>query len=89
MSMHVKCEIGPKFENRHFFTFLNFKKPGTYVKHPYMNSICTKFKGRRWKNDSVIDNASKTPKLPNFKFLRPNDLEDEGQGHSQSIGVEI
>ena len=89
MSMHLKCEIGPKL--RHFLTFLNFKKPGTYVKHPYMNSICTKFEGRRWKNDSVIDHASQ-PKIanvsPNFHVFCPNDLEDEGQGHPFSIAIE-
>ena len=45
-----------------------------------------KFEGLRLKNDSGIDNANKPPQI--LSILRPDDLEDEGQGHSQSIGVE-
>ena len=49
--MHTKfggqAQIGPKLRNRHFFLYLNFEKPGTYVKLPYMNYISTKFEGHR------------------------------------------
>ena len=61
MFTRVKCIIGPKLRKQSFFKFLNFKKPGTYVKHLYMNSICTNFEGHRWNNDSVIDHAIQPP----------------------------
>ena len=91
MFTHVKCEIGPKLRKPSFFFNFWIKKLGTYVKHLYINSICTKFEGRRWKIDSVIDHAS-WPKIaqvsPNFHVFCPNDLEDEGQGHPFSIAIE-
>ena len=64
VEMRKPSKFGQNFE------FLNFKKPRTYVKHPYMNSFCTKFEGHRWKNDSVIYHASKPPKLPNLKYFK-------------------
>ena len=41
-----------KFEQN--FEFLSFKKHGTYIKHPYMNSICTKFECENHTNSVKI-----------------------------------